>query len=651
MDEGVAIYASDRHSWEFPMANPFEKRAIPGFRYDEAFLAVASPEPLTTFFKSPADNGCLYDRLVMVAGASGTGKTTLARLFSFKTICTLLQNSEFENYGPLIGALADCKALKGNRPTLVGARISLAAEYRDFWELPYETRIKTGLMFTLLQAHSVLAWTHTIESSGVPLDEVKIIPRLDSRAALEAIGGTAAIGVVERARAVERAIYRISSALVAPPVEEAYSVPVDAYRPFDVIDALAVPYGGKELRLQPLIILDDAHRLHGEQFKAVRNWLADRELKVARWIFGRPDLFVSRTEHFDHQACEGGSGLSRSCEATEIWMQGDVRRDRSRQAARIEFRTMAKGIANRYLVQADMFRRRELRRLADLLATRPRPIAASKQRQLAQQVDNLQRKLRISRSRVNELENMVDDYLAASDDSEEDLRLAILAILLERHAGRSPQIGSFSDMPSRPLQVDAGIADLARIHLLHRYDRPYYFGINALCDASSENIERFLRLAAPLFSHSQTQLIMGKGPMISCERQNKLLRERATEIVRDWQFPEYRCVRQLVDGIAEQCLEKSLQGNAPLGGGANAFGIPQEEFDAIPQEESHLARVLRFGVAYKAFRVVPEHFIKNRKWCLVELDGVAILKHGLTLIRGGFLERRVDDLVALLKES
>lgn len=633
------------------MANLFEKRATEFFHLDEAFLAVVSPEPLGRFFKAPADNGYLYDRLVTVIGTPGSGKTTLARLFSFRTISTLLQNSELENYRPLIGALAACKALKGNRPTLVGARISLEAEYRDFWELPYENRVKTRLMLTLLQARSVLAWTRNIESSGVSLSEVKIVPRPDSNAALEAIGGIAALDMVERARKVERAIYRISAALVAPSIEEIDSESVDPYRPFDVIEALVLPYRGEELRLRPLIVFDDAHRLHEEQFEAFRYWLAGRELKVARWVLARLDPFVSRTVRFHHQAFDGGSGLNRSREITEVWMQDDERRDKSRRAARIEFRTMAKDMANRYLGQTDVFRSRNLNRLADLLPTTPEPISASKQRRLKEHVDNLQRKLHVSQSRLHELENMVDNYLASSDDRREDLRLAILSILLERYAKRLPQLGLFANASSPPLKVDSGVADGACIHLLHRYGRAYYYGIDALCDASSGNAEQFLRLAARLVSLSQTQLINGKGPMIDCELQNKLLRARATEIVRDWHFPECSRVRRLVDGIAAECVKKSLEGNAPLRGGANAFGIPQEKFDAIPQEESRLAQVLHFGVAYNAFNLVPEHSTKNRKWCLIELGGVAILKHGLTLKRGGFLERRVDHLVKLLKES
>ena len=634
------------------MANPFEKRATEYLRDEEAFLAVVTPEPLITFFQKKADEERLYDRLVVVIGTPGSGKTTLARLFQFTTLSTLLHNRSMPNYKSILDTLTACGAIYNESPMLIGGRLPLEAEYRDFWEFPYPEDLKTNLMLTLLQARTVLAWLRSIKASGVSLDQVEIIPRIDADAALSAIGGKTGLALLYRAREVELAIYNISAALVPPDIEDIEHEAIAAYRPFDVIEAFRF-IDAKELHpLRPLVIFDDAHSLHHTQFQSFRRWLSRRELKVSRWILTRMDALTPSDVLLD-RAVSGDdleeSGIKPSREITVIRMQSGGERGNQRRA----FRRMAKDMAGRYLKQMEVFNRRRFENLGDLLSTTEESLPDGKCQKLRKHVDFLQRKYGIPAKLRFELERMIDKYLANAEESGDDLQLGILSVLFERYAKRIPQSRLFEDAsndaePSRPLKVDSGVADGARIHLLHKYDRPYFFGIDTLCDASSENAEQFLQLSAHLVSHLETRIIRGKEAMLASSVQHKLLRERAKNILNEWNFPQYHLVRKLAKGIAKECLIKSLEVNASLGGGATAFGIPQEEFDTIPQTYPRLAQILQFGVAYNAFILVPNHGTKKRLWCLIELGGVLLLHYGLTLKRGGFLERRTNDLVHLL---
>ena len=636
------------------MANPFEKRATEYLRDDEAFLAVVTPEPLATFFRKQAEEERLYDRLSVIIGTPGSGKTTLARLFQFSTLRTLLRNRDMTNYRPLIDTLTACRAIDNEHPTIIGGRLPLEAEYRDFWEFPYPDALKAGLMIKLLQARAVLTWLRNVETSGVPLDQVEIVPRADADAALTAIGGTAGPNLRARAQKVERAIYGVSAALMPPDIEEIDQKTITVYQPFDVIETFRIMDGEEVLKLRPLVIFDDAHSLHRAQLTALCRWLARRELKVSRWVLTRLDALTPSDVLLDWAESAGESeesGIKPSREITVIRMQSSGDRAGERKA----FRKMAKDMAGRYLSQMEVFNRRRLRSLGDLLSTTAEVLSAGRLQQLGKHVDTLQHRYGISAERRRKLEKEVDNYLANTGENNKDLRLGILSVLSERYAKRT-QSSLFDDFsgdvePSRPLKMDAGVADGARIHLLHKYERPYFFGIDTLCDASSENAEQFLQLTARLVSVLETRLIRGKEAMLAGGLQHKLLQERATEMMHEWNFPQCQLVRRLADGIAAQCLTKSLEGNAPLGGGATAFGIPQEEFEIIPGRYPRLAQVLQFGVAYNAFALVPNHRTKKRLWCLIELGGVALLRRGLTLRRGGFLERRTDDLVRLLDED
>src|SRR5262249_29292438 len=149
----------------------------------------------------------LFDRLVVLIGSPGSGKTTLARLFLLPTLTTLLRSPELPSRASLLDALSDCKAITMSgtpSPTVAGCRIPLESNYRDCWELPYPEEVRHNLFRSLLQARTVLAWLRGLEEARFPLTEVKLIPRTDAGAALEAIGGESLESMRSKARHIER---------------------------------------------------------------------------------------------------------------------------------------------------------------------------------------------------------------------------------------------------------------------------------------------------------------------------------------------------------------------------------------------------------------------------------------------------------------
>src|SRR5207237_8482743 len=115
----------------------------------------------------PGKNGILYDRLVLLRGTPGSGKTTLARLFEFPSLCTLLVNESFAGYKELNASLSTCRAIEDRRPKVLGCRLPLETDYRDLWEFPYSEELKSNLMTALLQARTVLGWFRHLRAAGI----------------------------------------------------------------------------------------------------------------------------------------------------------------------------------------------------------------------------------------------------------------------------------------------------------------------------------------------------------------------------------------------------------------------------------------------------------------------------------------------------
>jgi hypothetical protein len=637
------------------MDNPFNKRATEYVRDEEAFLSIISPDPLRYYLlRESSEAEGLYDRLVLMLGQPGSGKTTIARIFEYSTISALLRNRDLDTYREIVKTVRDCRAIEEESACILGCRLPMEAEYRDFWELPYADENKTGLFLALIQARAILAWFRQLEAEGTDLLKVIVECRPGAEAGKEAIGGTCAHDVREKARRVEAAIYNIVGAILPPPLDEVSLDATGAYKPFDVIDHIVIDSDSQAspTSLLPLVMLDDAHQLHQEQFIALKRWLARRELKIARWIMSRLDA-MSPVEALQTVSAEPAPklvvpGVTISRDVTLILFQTPDRTD-----ARKYFRRMARDMSTRYLRRIPIFRGRELTNLAGLLLdTSDAPSEAVLK---AVETDFLTstRKLKIPERYVAELKTEVNQYLLGTGrQHERDVAVAMLKILLHRFAKRVPEATLFAELDDnteheRQPKVDSGVYEGARIHLLHGFDRPFFYGFDDLCDASNGNAEQFLRLAAELVEAIANQVQRRKNAALTISQQHRILRRRSDEAVAQWDFPESSTVAKLVAGIAARCKAKSLEPNAPLGAGASAFGVPHDQFDRAAQRAPALASVLKYAVAYNALLIIPRYECKNRDWCLFELGGLSLLQEGLTLKRGGFIEGTVAEMIAM----
>ena len=642
------------------MPNPFATRATEHIPSTEGFLTVVTADPLAQYFKKYAEDNRLFQKLICVNGTPGSGKTTMARLLDFATLSTLMQGAGNENYKAIISTLNACSFLRKGKVRVASCRIPLESDFQELWQLPYSVAVRNELLMRLIQARAALGWLSQFERASIALDQVRIRVRENFEDLASFFGGVEAPSILLRAREVEKAIYGILGALIAPPETEIEERFVAPYKLFDCLVSFEIPTGtaeriGLEESIAPLIILDDAHCLHVDQLHVLKEKLTKREVRISRWILSRLDVLQPQElfESISAEQRDGGSEMPGTTSGRDHVTVNLQNCDRSR--ARREFRAFARRMGGKYIRFMEAFQQNGIQDLDSILPRNVEQLAESNLAKLEKSTKSVAKRFRVGVSRYRQYEEMVDLFAVKKGGVGRDVRLAMLRVVLARYGKRIPEqellFAEEGPEPSRPLRADGDVYDAARIHLYHDYDRPYYVGIDSVCDASSENAEMFLRLTKPLVEASEANLLKQRKPSLDPRRQQRLLKERADFIVTDWNFPEHRKLRKVADFIGMKCLEITRRVNAPLGAGANAFGVLNEDFKNLEQKYPELARVLKFGVAYNAISLVPSYPCKNKLWCLLELGGPLMVHYGLPLKRGGFVEGALLELDSIVKEQ
>lgn len=628
------------------MANPFLRRATEYVRDDDSFLSIVSPAPLTTFLATSQNKDDMFEVPVRIIGAPGSGKTMLATLAEFRMVETILKDETNPTNRTLADALAQAGFLKDGKPNVAAVRVPMESEYRDFWELPYEPIVKTKLAFWLVQARAMLGLIRNLTANRTrEIDAIEFIPRANYEAHLEQIGGLSAVGIRDRALAVQRAIYSVGAGLRAPKLE---NLPPDAtapYAPFDAISRIRIEWNGEAIEMSPLVMLDDVHALHHDQLEDMFSMLSHREMKFGRWMMMRLDALSPGAVMRSH-GNQPTHNRTTGRDFVDIRMQGDEKKD----AARRQFRTMARDMAKRYLPMVEGLRNRNATDIDRLVPSEPPKLSPGQLKELEGKVVKDQQRLKIGPARRKEIDNIVDNFLkrTKSYDDGPEVAFAMKRILLQRYAVRiarsTPSLFEEIDPdPKTPLKADADVAHGARLHLHHEYGRPLHYGIDDICDASNENAEIFLQFAGALVANIETRAIRNNPLALSARDQQSILIDKAKSIMDAWAFPYAQRVREMVDAMGNDCRAESLLPNAPLGAGANAIAILEEEMENLSFDDE-LGSILKYAISNGAITIERNYGQGGKLWALIELTGTVGLVYGLTFNRGGFLPQKIDYL-------
>ena len=174
---------------------------------------------------------------------------------------------------------------------------------------------------------------------------------------------------------------------------------------------------------------------------------------------------------------------------------------------------MAKDMAGRYLRRMPLLSGKGQPLSAICLATGCVPHFRAL-KELQEKVSRTQEQLRIPDAHGEPSASKFAHSGAIRRQSRQDVELCMSCVMMHRFDVRRRRSGptlfemedDSDDGPSVAVAANPSVYEAARFQLFRHYDRPYYFGIDDLCDASSENAELFLQLSAQLVEAVATQI-------------------------------------------------------------------------------------------------------------------------------------------------
>ena len=279
------------------MDNPFKKRRTELITDRRTLLSLVSSVPIEEFFQPEGKQ--LLEKLTLVVGTPGCGKTTIAQVVEFESLYNLCLETATPINRDLTDVLTRQELIKEGLPAILGHRLAMSTNFRDIWELPYSDQTRLALLRAFLQSKAVLGWFNQMDVMGVQLEHVDIVMGANSESVYATTRAERADTFRDYARDIELAIFRIVTSLVPPDEKEmAENFLNTSYDVFEVLRGFRVrQWPGSpdaptdiDVVLRPMIIVDDAHELHPTQFTQLRDWLKTKAVGISRWLMCRPDI-------------------------------------------------------------------------------------------------------------------------------------------------------------------------------------------------------------------------------------------------------------------------------------------------------------------------------------------------------------------------
>jgi hypothetical protein len=591
----------------------------------------------------------IWDRLFVIRSAPGGGKTSLMKLFEAETLWTL--HDRRDKFTDLADRLTGIGALGAEGPALVGVRIDLRRNYRALLDLAGPPQLGERLFLKLINARitiGVLAAALTLTGRAFPADvgDVRVGAQGETGDALERLGGASGQALFDRAREAESEILDLVDSLM-PVSAEALAGHADLHA-LHALQGATLAVGDNALAGPLLVMFDDGQDLHSTQRRALIDRLVDRRLPGPRW-------YAERLQALSVEEVIGDQG-PRERDVRVLELEATARRglapDGRPGSRKRSFDPLLLDIADRrarrplqiYGEESDDFNTLVDVDSDELLGDRREQVLAT-----------LRAKVEAASGGDRRYERWIE-HVAGKRGYEAALGWRELEILIDRDRDR-PQ-GELFDVELDPGAIaersSSSVREAAACFIAHDFRLPYYAGTQKLPKLASFNIEQFLDLGASLFEEMLALITLGRTPDISARRQDTIVRHASDDLWADipQRYSHGRDIQRLLGRMAEMCRRETFRPKAPYPPGVTGTAISLEDrarlLDTAQRSAidgaDRLYLALGQAIAFNLLEVEDDYSVKGRRWMVLYLNRLLCPRFDLPLGRGGFRERKLDEL-------
>jgi hypothetical protein len=625
--------------------NPFRVRISEEPRDDRTFVRTFAAEALDLLPPRP------WDKLIALRSAPGAGKTSLMRIFTADCLVEVQRRPDRND--AIAQRLTELGALDKHGPLVAGVLLNLDRDYKALLDLQLSEPSADRLLFRLLDARVMASMVRALlVTAGAQFPDDASRLRFDSNGsdiavarALERLGGQHGDHILAAAYEVENEVLDLLDDLtgtVSPP--RSGGVEPNSLR---ALSGCAISFDGAPLRVRPLVMFDDGHRLSAGQRGALIDRLTDRSLTVERWYAERlsaldPEALLLGAPGRDHEPIQLEQGFR------------DGRTVGGAKLAPIRFNRMLVNLANRRAQDL-------LRRFSDSDASFEDLVEVDPDAPFIDVESVLVERLMGQLKDITKFTSRYDEWIAkvaGLQGREGIVKRAELAVLVERDKRRAQ--GELFETPLGGDEItsrgSAALREAAMLRLALQEKLPYYFGVQALTKLSSANVEQFLIICGDLFADMISDLAVGRRPRLDAHRQDRLLRRASEQYWRQIiaRVPDGELVQQFVGSIVEIAQQEAAKATIPYPPGVTGTALSMMDRQRLMNPDARrripgadlLCRALAAAVAHNVVWVEHDYAVKNDRWMVIYLNRLLCPRFGLALGKGGFRERTLPQMVA-----